>query len=202
MNSLPRLQAPEEKSARTHTGGLIVLRCWRDVLEKEVEIWFLQQEETDRYKARHVPDLLAWHATIEGLENASSPWATRNAPPLQSAHPCHRYETSSTSVILVSTTVLSSLERERERERESTTRPYQYSGARYTNALEGGSWRRTPAEECKLELSPFPRGLNSSSVAIAFDSLQLKHLRNRKTRRTNPLDNTEDSVPSNPPTKP
>jgi hypothetical protein len=118
VNSLPRLQAPEEKSARTHTGGLIVLRCWRDVLEKEVEIWFLQQEETDRYKARHVPDLLAWHATIEGLENASSPWATRNAPPLQSAHPCHRYETSSTSVILVSTTVLSSLERERERERE------------------------------------------------------------------------------------
>jgi hypothetical protein len=118
VNSLPRLQAPEEKSARTHTRGLIVLRCWRDVLEKEVEIWFLQQEETDRYKARHVPDLLAWHATIEGLENASSPWATRNAPPLQSAHPCHRYETSSTSVILVSTTVLSSLERERERERE------------------------------------------------------------------------------------
>ncbi len=197
MNSLPRLQAPEEESAHTHTRGLIVLRCCRDVLEKEVEIWFLQQEETDRYKMRHVPDLLAWHATIEGLENASSPWTTRNAPPLQTAHPCHRYQTS-TSVILVSTTVPSSLERER----ESTTRPYQYSGARYTNALEGGSWRRTPAEECKLELNPFPRGLNSSSVAIAFDSLQLKHPRNRKTRRTNPLDNTEESVPSNPRTKP
>jgi len=118
VNSLPRLQAPKEESAHTHTRGLIVLRRWRDVLEKEVEIWFLQQEETDRYKARHVPNLLAWHATIEGLENASSPWTTRNAPPLQSAHPCHRYQTSSTSVILVSTTVLSSLERERERERE------------------------------------------------------------------------------------
>jgi hypothetical protein len=109
-----------KKNQHTHTRGLIVLRRWRDVLEKEVEIWFLQQEETDRYKARHVPDLLAWHATIEGLENASSPWTTRNAPPLQSAHPCHRYQTSSTSVILVSTTVLSSLERERERKHNKT----------------------------------------------------------------------------------
>ncbi len=155
MNSLPRLQAPEEESAHTHTRGLIVLRCCRDVLEKEVEIWFLQQEETDRYKMRHVPDLLAWHATIEGLENASSPWTTRNAPPLQTAHPCHRYQTSSTSVILVSTTVLSSLERERERAQQDLT----------SIRVQG-----TPTR-WKADLDDEPRQKSASSSRVPFQEV-------------------------------